>query len=146
MKGKVFRQGEYPVGTRLECVRGIGDIYTIGEVYSVISEGLRDNGKGNSHCSNTSTSRFVLTVQPHVHCDLIHQWADGAIIQCYFMNSGKWRDSVDNNPSWRVDSQYRVKRTEVIELERQIQAAQTGIDVAHNLLEDLTKQLEQANA
>jgi hypothetical protein len=41
----------------------------------------------------------------HKHADLIHAWADGAVIQ--ILNSeGKW---VDCSPVWILSSEYRIK-------------------------------------
>lgn len=120
---------------------------TVGRSYEVLND--------NDDCIRVRDDRGVRfgyfswrfsSLNAHVHAELIHAWADGAIIQHHFVGSGRWADTCDNNPSWLSGEQYRVKPDEVIELERQIQAAQTGIDVAHNLLEDLTKQLEKANA
>ena len=137
---------------KVKCIddTGMGINLTEGKTYDLMYE--------QSNCSYVMddkdnkfgyySKRFVqaLADNQHVHAALIHLWADGAIIQHYFVGSGRWADTCDNNPSWLPGEQYRVKPDEVVELERKIQAAQTGIDVAHNLLEDLTEQLEKANA
>lgn len=44
--------------------------------------------------------------KPHVHCELIKAWADGAEIQ--FWENGKWYDC-NNKPSWFPDIEYRIK-------------------------------------
>lgn len=43
------------------------------------------------------------------HAALIKEWAEGAIIQYWNDQESKWKDVVGNNPSWHVDTQYRVK-------------------------------------
>ncbi len=43
----------------------------------------------------------------HKHCELIKQWADGAVIQ--IKEFDQWRDVQDNSPYWINDSEYRVK-------------------------------------
>lgn len=37
----------------------------------------------------------------------IKAWADGAIIQ--FQMNGQWIDCQDNDPSWDLDTEYRIK-------------------------------------
>lgn len=44
----------------------------------------------------------------HKHAELIKAWADGAIIQLK-LGDDTWVDSVDNDPSWSVESEYRIK-------------------------------------
>ena len=44
----------------------------------------------------------------HKHAELIKAWADGAIIQLK-VGDARWIDSVDNDPSWDIDSEYRIK-------------------------------------
>lgn len=53
--------------------------------------------------------------KPHVHCDLIKAWADGAEIQVYSYST--WEDVPNNKPNWSIDSQYRIK-PEVTDAER----------------------------
>ena len=43
--------------------------------------------------------------QPHVHSELIKQWADGAEVQ--FWEQGEWQDC--KVPFWFPDMQYRIK-------------------------------------
>jgi len=44
----------------------------------------------------------------HVHADLIHAWAEGAIIQ-YRYGASNWLEVPDNNPSWDESAEYRIK-------------------------------------
>ena len=44
------------------------------------------------------------------HADLIHAWADGAEIQLYSQEEGKWVG--DKNPLWAEFTQYRIKPEE----------------------------------
>lgn len=44
---------------------------------------------------------------PHIHAELIHQWADGAEIEERFHERGSWRDEA--NPRWSRNAEYRVK-------------------------------------
>ena len=46
----------------------------------------------------------------HKHADLIHAWADGAEIQLYSQEEGKWVG--DKNPLWAEFTQYRLKPKE----------------------------------
>ncbi len=45
--------------------------------------------------------------KPHIHCDLIKLWADGAEIQYYDKPPRKWYDTSDL--TWGEDIEYRVK-------------------------------------
>lgn len=44
--------------------------------------------------------------KPHVHCDCIKAWADGAEIEMECA-SGKWM--LETDPTWRADYNYRIK-------------------------------------
>lgn len=44
----------------------------------------------------------------HKHSEIIKAWADGATIQ-YNAGDGMWVDSTENNPAWRIESEYRIK-------------------------------------
>lgn len=44
----------------------------------------------------------------HKHADLIHAWAEGAIIQFEY-SPGKWEDCIDNDPAWDEAKNYRIK-------------------------------------
>ena len=47
----------------------------------------------------------------HKHADLIHAWAEGAIIQ-YSIGCGIWNNCPDNKPMWEADDRiYRVRPT-----------------------------------
>lgn len=123
---------------------------TLGKIYDVLEEDFNfiyvtdDRGIrfGFLPCQFTKPAYVD---HSHVHADLIHAWADGAIIQRRTVG-GRFVDTHNNNPAWHIDTEYRVKSDNVIELERQIIAAETGITVAQKLLAELLKQLEQANA
>lgn len=45
--------------------------------------------------------------QPHKHKDLIIAWANGAVIEGRVNSSFPW--VVVNNPSWKIDVEYRVR-------------------------------------
>lgn len=45
--------------------------------------------------------------KPHVHAELIKQWADGAVIEVYYLQDRRWR--VVRSPSWYSGNEYRVK-------------------------------------
>ncbi len=45
----------------------------------------------------------------HKHCELIKQWAEGAVIQARSHDTMRWRDTEDNSPLWINDTEYRVK-------------------------------------
>ena len=44
----------------------------------------------------------------HKHADLIHAWAEGAIIQ-FKAYDGTWIDCPNNEPRWRSYACYRIK-------------------------------------
>lgn len=45
----------------------------------------------------------------HKHKELIHAWADGAIIQYKSKVFGDWSDCLHNEPSWETTVEYRIK-------------------------------------
>lgn len=49
-----------------------------------------------------------MTKERHKHADLIHAWADGAIIQ-FKASNGTWKNCLHNEPLWRSDICYRIK-------------------------------------
>lgn len=49
------------------------------------------------------------TKKPHVHCEVIKLWADGAEIEWRLNDLDNWRSVI--NPSFYEDYQYRVKKT-----------------------------------
>ena len=48
------------------------------------------------------------TSKQHKHADLIHAWAEGAIIQ-FKAYDGTWKNCAHNEPRWRSEGLYRVK-------------------------------------
>ena len=44
----------------------------------------------------------------HKNADLIHAWAEGAIIQ-FKASNGTWENCAHNEPLWRSEVHYRVK-------------------------------------
>lgn len=55
--------------------------------------------------------------KPHVHCELIKAWADGASIQkrVYSISAGDFIYSTDPNPNWdKKGVHYRIKPNEPI--------------------------------
>lgn len=49
----------------------------------------------------------------HKHADLIHAWAEGAIIQLEIYPN-TWTDCLDNTPLWRSVVNYRIKPTKKV--------------------------------
>jgi len=45
---------------------------------------------------------------PHVHAEVIKQWAAGEQIQFSFNNT-EWRDCTNNAPTWDIRNFYRIK-------------------------------------
>ena len=85
--------GDLPVGT----IVTVKEVLT-GMMYQVYIEGY----EGLYLLKNF---RKVSNTQPHVHCDLIKQWADGAIIE--YKSNEIWYCS--KIPMWNGSAQYRVK-------------------------------------
>lgn len=48
------------------------------------------------------------TSKRHKHADLIHAWAEGAIIQLK-LYADLWEDCANNSPAWNVGNDYRIK-------------------------------------
>ena len=48
------------------------------------------------------------TSKRHKHADLIHAWAEGAIIQ-FKLPEDAWEDCINNSPAWGVGQDYRIK-------------------------------------
>ena len=48
------------------------------------------------------------TSKRHKNADLIHAWAEGAIIQ-FKASNGTWTDCPDNHPRWHSNIYYRIK-------------------------------------
>ena len=48
------------------------------------------------------------TSKQHKHADLIHAWAEGAVIQ-FKLPNGTWEDCLNNLPAWDVGRDYRIK-------------------------------------
>lgn len=55
-------------------------------------------------------------MKPHIHCELIKAWADGAQIQHLVFEVGTtdkvWKDVLNNRPEWNAGSKYRIKPRE----------------------------------
>ena len=47
--------------------------------------------------------------KPHVHADVIKEWADGVAIQYYNTVRGGWEDIEKSIPSFNISTEYRVK-------------------------------------
>lgn len=56
----------------------------------------------------TQLKRLGDNKKRHKHADVIHAWAEGAIIQ-YSLNSIEWRDCFANQPLWESHRFYRIK-------------------------------------
>lgn len=54
-----------------------------------------------------------MTNKRHKHADLIHAWAEGAIIQ-FEDSPGEWLDCADNDPQWAEGTNYRIKPTKKV--------------------------------
>jgi hypothetical protein len=55
---------------------------------------------------------------PHVHCDLIKEWADGAVIQVHNTVTDRWEDTSVNKPKWTSLGEYRVKLNDLSKKEK----------------------------
>jgi len=86
---------------------------------SVPNSDLSKISKGARHRSNWKESLIDLSKNDYIikdgilmatrkHAELIHAWADGAVIQ-YKNSDGKWVDVFQNNPSWHDGETYRIK-------------------------------------
>lgn len=53
---------------------------------------------------------FGLPLKPHTHCHTIREWALGKPVQYLSKRRGYW--VCTSSPSWREDTQYRVKPDE----------------------------------
>ena len=51
--------------------------------------------------------------KPHKHAELIKAWADGAEIQLFDRGLKIWTDTVDNQPAFKEDIEYRIKPTPI---------------------------------
>ena len=103
--------------------------YNIPEGYRFVRYGIPNNGEeylsidsscilkrhGHEFCGD----RIVIEKIPeqeqpsqntkrHKNADLIHAWAEGAIIQ-FKASNGIWANCLHNEPRWRSDVHYRVK-------------------------------------
>jgi hypothetical protein len=47
-------------------------------------------------------------MKPHLHCEAIKAWADGAAIQWRTLGTSVWIDCV-HMPEWQIDREYRAK-------------------------------------
>lgn len=98
----------FKVDDRVECTSImnpqssliLGKIYTVTQV--LWNDYLRLSGERDIHWTPNQFTKLV----PHVHCDLIIEWAHGAVIE-FEIRSGNWADA--STPSWREDLKYRVK-------------------------------------
>jgi hypothetical protein len=120
---------KFNTGDRVKRVRnsyhgGVnqGDVITIGRAEP--SSFYRAEGEGDSHYADFGhgyknyelVSRGVYG-EPHIHADIIKEWADGAIIQYMTKLSINlepvWADCGRNDPCWGTDIQYRVKEEDI---------------------------------
>jgi len=56
--------------------------------------------------------------KPHVHADVIKEWADGVAIQYYNTVRGGWEDIEKSIPSFNISTKYRVKPKPQTDLEK----------------------------
>ena len=85
---------------------------------------IDDTGREDWHYSDmftkTKEATPVMEVKPHKWADVIHQWADGAEIQCLVtgVNTSIWVTITD--PLFTQDGQYRIKPSEEEEQKEKI--------------------------
>lgn len=73
-------------------------------------------------------------IMKHKHADLIHAWADGAIIQ--IMNAdGRWED-ITCTPQWNPFALYRIKPEEKKPVVRWLWASHDGRVSGHLMSDD----------
>lgn len=64
------------------------------------------------------------------HAELIHKWADGAVIQ-YLSPDNEWKDALNNNPTWNAGETYRVKPVLAAWQVKLIKAIKNGEEVEY---------------
>jgi hypothetical protein len=81
----------------------------------------------------------------HKHCELIKQWADGAVIQARSHDTMRWRDTEDNSPLWLNDTKYRVKPEKKVILYRVYRAMRSGVQLPDIVIgySDTTRKLAE---
>ena len=83
---------------------------------------IDDEGNEDWHYNNVfnKTKESTPVVKPHKWADVIHQWADGAEIQCLVtgVNTSIWITITD--PLFTQNGQYRIKPSEEEELKEKI--------------------------
>jgi len=108
----------------------------IGKVYTLVS--ITNSNKGARWVSlegknnyDVSASHFELAGEPHVHCELIKAWADGAEIEAYSALNDKW--FFECTPLWLDIFEYRIrpnKTDKELQIEKlELQAKQLANDI-----------------
>lgn len=91
----------------------VGGIIYVEDVYyfdSTTQEKImKQENNTDSICKHNPENTLPYVMTPPVHAALIHDWADGAVIQYYGVESDEWLDCVNNAPSWNPTSKYRIK-------------------------------------
>ena len=107
----IFKVGD--VVRRIKDPAGDLPVGTICTVEKIKNNAIYVNAVegGYSECFFEFVSRPAPVV-PHVHCDLIKQWADGAVIE-YMDYDRFW--SLARTPRWALHVEYRVKPAEPVE-------------------------------
>jgi len=104
--------GKFKKDDKVICINSYNSSRVVKGGYYIIKDLDCD---GDVHVEGISgilyAYRFELATIPHVHCDLIKEWADGAIIQFRNTLTGRWEDTVINKPRWTNLGEYRVKPT-----------------------------------
>lgn len=70
-------------------------------------------------------------MKPHVHAEVIKAWADGAEIEYYCKEFGRWCDIACNRPTWYDWTQYRVKPEPVVKYHGIMQCTEGWEDMNH---------------
>ena len=102
-------------GDSVVCIHTIGNLFTAGTKYRVITDNEGDVGifadSGSFICDSHSTFKKVLDYSnpPHKHRDLIIAWANGAEIELKRL-SGEWE--LVGTPRWVIEAKYRIKPTQ----------------------------------
>lgn len=118
---------KFKVGDKVTIIRKVqSSLNNTGDWVSSMTSTIGKTGKIN-HITTTSKETFAVVdfgngqswwylsdcFEPYVgkkkpHADIIHKWADGAVIQIQTQN-GAWEDAV--NPAFYASQKYRVKPT-----------------------------------
>ena len=140
---------KFKVGDKVRCINlEMADEYTpddnwgiksglvIGRVYTVKScllSWLRVGLDYSVSCKHFELANETYAYKPHVHCELIRAWADGAEVDRYCTDLYEWQPVL--YPTWRVHDDYRIRPNKT-DKELQIEKLE---EQAKQLASDITK-------